>query len=160
MSGCRWVRVCSRIPLAFLTGVLLLAPVLPRAAEDTGCRCLLVNAGVDVRVLPRASVADIFLGNKRHWADGTRIKLAVLKSVQSQKTFLEAATGRSPRQYWSHWRNIVFSGRGLMPKVFASEKELVAYVAEEKGAVGHVASTNLIASSDVKLIRVAQEGDE
>jgi len=154
------MRVKPRLALALTVGAAVLWPVLPLRAEEGEGLCVVVHPEVEADTLPSRSVADIFLGGKRHWANRTRINLAVLGSAPSQKSFLRAVTGRSPRQFWSHWRNIVFAGRGLMPKVFGTEEELLAYVAAQKGAVGHVADMDLAARSQVKIIHIARGGDK
>lgn len=91
-------------------------------------------------------LAAIFLGQKRYWKDGTRVKIAILESQDEQQKFLNVVADRSPRQYWAHWRNIVFSGRGVMPKIFETEEELLGYLEKEEGAIGQIVTTDLAES--------------
>lgn len=104
---------------------------------------LALSSNIPLASLSQKELAAIFLGQKRHWEDGTRVKIAILKSAASQDRFLGAVAGRTPGQYWAHWRNIVFSGRGVMPKIFNSEKEVLEYLAQEEGVVGQITSTEL-----------------
>lgn len=104
---------------------------------------LAVSSNVPLTSISQKELAAIFLGQKRQWQDGTRVKIAILRSASEQSRFLNVVAGRSPGQYWAHWRNIVFSGRGIMPKIFGSEKEILDYLAQEEGAIGHITSTEL-----------------
>ncbi len=160
MNRFQRLRLRSPLALAILVSAAALWPLPPLATEEAEGVSVVVHGATKPEALLPDGVADIFLGNRRHWPDGTRIKLALLKSEGSQKVFLQTATGRSPKQFWSHWRHIVFSGRGLMPKVFSTEEELVAYVAAEKGAVGQVLTTNQVARSQVSVVRIARGDDE
>jgi hypothetical protein len=114
----------------------VVAPVDAREASPEVHLAFSSNIAVDA---PNENdLAAIFLGRKRQWSDGTRVKIAILGSSVEQRTFLQAVAGRSPGQYWAHWRNIVFSGRGIMPKIFSSEKEILDYLGEQKGAIGQI----------------------
>jgi len=147
----------SRVLLAMLLWGAALAVGSLLAEESGGDTYVVINSGAGVQSLSTEDTANVFLGNKRHWSDGSRVKLAVLRPPELQKDFLEVVTGRSPNQYWSHWRNIVFSGRGFMPKVFDTEEELLTYVAREKGAVGQIVNTSLADDSSVRVICIGQE---
>ncbi len=138
--------------LALLCALLL--PVLPVAAEDA---TVFVASARDLEQLGLSEheLAAIFLGQKRYWDDGTRVRLALPKSEDVQRPFLNAVVGRSPRQYWAHWRNIVFAGRGLMPKTFRNEAELVRYLADKEGAIGPVDGSGRGASADLHVLEVS-----
>ncbi len=166
--ACKWTGG-TRVRWVGVTMMLLFASLqAPQAGGqepdmDAGGRKhvhIVANANVKIQALSVREVADIFLGRKRQWADGSRIKLAVLKRAEIQDKFLDTCVGKSPSQYWIYWRNIVFSGSGRMPKIFASEKELLAYVATEDGAVGHIANINLTQSIDVVIISMGEKKDK
>ena len=118
--------------------ILLLSLVLGSvpARAEVGDVNVIASPNVDSAALSSADLAAIFLGRRSQWSDGTRIRIAILKSEEVQEAFLEAAVDRSPRQYWAHWRNIVFSGRGTMPKIFSSEEKLLQYMTDQEGVIG------------------------
>ncbi|MBN2064617.1 MAG: hypothetical protein JW745_07420, partial [Sedimentisphaerales bacterium] len=41
-------------------------------------------------------------------------------------------------QFINSWKKLVFSGKSKMPKDFATEKEMVEYIAKTSGAIGYV----------------------
>jgi len=138
-----WLAKCLRsIPCA----VVLLAAMFatPSASAENPPEIHLVfSNNVSLQQPSEGELAAIFLGRTRHWRDGTRVKIAILESSEAQRQFLSVVANRSPSQYWAHWRNIVFSGRGIMPKIFSSEEELLQYLAAEEGAVGHLSRPDL-----------------
>ena len=138
------------IGLCFIFFVCLTRPVM---AEQNDSMLVVVNADVQVQELTTRELADIYLGYKRHWDNGTRIRLSLLEDTIKQKDFLQLVTGRNPSQFWSHWRNIVFSGRGLMPEVFTNESSLVKYIAANKGTIGHITQSGLTRGLEVKTLR-------
>ena len=50
-----------------------------------------------------------------------------------------------------YYRSIVFTGKGVMPKSFERDSEVVKYVAKTKGAVGFVSS-----AADVTGVKVLE----
>jgi ABC-type phosphate transport system substrate-binding protein len=60
--------------------------------------------------------------------------------------------GKSDAALETYYRSLVFTGKGSMPKSFASEADVVAYVAKTKGAIGYVsAAAN---TADAKVLEV------
>lgn len=116
-----------------------LAVAVPLSAAGTQPQLHVgLSKNVDPADATPENLANIFLGNKRHWSDGSLVKLAVLASSERQRDFLSVVTDRSPSQFWAYWRNRVFSGRGIMPKIFDSNEEMLRYLEEEKGAIGQI----------------------
>lgn len=143
------------------TTVIWLGIVTPvqSAVEPSAGIHLALSSNLTLKVPSQKELAAIFLGQKRHWKDGTRVKIAILAAPDEQRKFLSAVARRSPGQYWAHWRNIVFSGRGIMPKIFDTEEELLGYLATEEGAIGHVINTELAGSKGAATLTIdgAQE---
>lgn len=131
------LRVCVAV---LLLGVF--APSLYAVGQQPQIH-LALSSNVALNDPSQKELAAIFLGHKRQWSDGTRVKIAILQSPDQQRSLLNAVADRSPSQYWAHWRNIVFSGRGIMPKIFHSEEGILKYLAEEEGAIGQITNTDL-----------------
>jgi hypothetical protein len=62
----------------------------------------------------------------------------MLKSGPVHGEFVADLVGRSEHRFASYWRQMVFTGKGVPPKSFASEDDLVAFVKATPGAVGYV----------------------
>ncbi len=116
---------------------------------------LVANKQVDVSSLSTEDLENIFLGKQRMWKDGSRIRLAVFKG---EGDGVKEVTGRSASQYRAHWRNLVFSGYGIMPKFFSSEAKLLEYVAKTKGAIGGVFEVMETDGSAVTLFVIKEGG--
>ena len=54
--------------------------------------------------------------------------------------FLKDVVGKSAPALKNHLKTLVFTGKGSMPKSFASEADIVKYVAKTPGAIGYVSA--------------------
>ena len=66
--------------------------------------------------------------------------------------FLKTYLGKTDAALETYYRSLVFTGKGAMPKTFASEDEVVGYVSKTKGAIGYVTADTK--TDGVKLIEV------
>ena len=103
-------------------------------------------SAADVQVIGNASVAgelsaadvkDIFLGTKES-VGGAAVVPVLASGGATHEAFLKAYVGKSDQALRNHFKSLVFTGKGSMPKSFASEAEVVKYVASTKGAIGYV----------------------
>ena len=77
----------------------------------------------------------IFLGSRTNWDHGAKIVVAVL---EGQDDLVNQLSGKSPSQFATHWKRLVFTGKAGAPKTFNKPEELVAFVTANEGAVGFV----------------------
>jgi len=103
----------------------------------------LANAGDVVVANGQNSVSasdlkQMFLGKKKSWANGDKVVLVILKDGAAHDSFMSNRVGKSPSQFLSFWKKLVFTGKGVMPKQASSEAELLQIVASTKGAIGYV----------------------
>jgi hypothetical protein len=148
----------KRLCLVLLMTAIMVLPAMPQPADPPSESYIVVGRDLQTRSLSQRELADILLGYRRRWANGDRVKVALLAAPEAQESFLRAITGRSRGQFWAHWRNIVFSGRGIMPRALDSQKEVLAYVEAEGGSLGQISNTNLVAGFAVLLVHVGQKG--
>lgn len=126
----------------------MLVPVLS-AAEDV---VLIGNPSVQESTLSKKDVGKIFLGKKIVWDDKSRIVITLQKNPATHNAFLKKYIRKSPSRFAGLWKRQIFTGKVIEPKTFESDKEVVQYVSETKGALGYVsAKTNL---ENVKKISV------
>lgn len=112
---------------------------------------VVANPTIPESSLKASEVKDIFTGNKSTWGDNSKIVFVLLKEDGPLKEFLKAYVKKTPSQFKMYWKKKVFTGKGKMPKFFDSEAELLKYVAENKGAIGFIASGD---TSGVKEITI------
>jgi hypothetical protein len=110
-----------------------------------------VNAcAADIKVIANSSVgassvsADelkgVFLTIKTSLSDGSHVEPVVLKGGAAHTAFLKEYVGKTDDALNAYYRSLVFTGKGSMPKTFASDAEAVAYVEKTKGAIGYVSA--------------------
>ena len=89
--------------------------------------------------MTETEIIKIFKGEKQWWKDGTKIVIAFMKT--STPTGSEASKkvlGMNGDQLNKHWLSLVFQGKAKAPVFFNTEKELVDFVNQNKGAIGIV----------------------
>ncbi len=101
---------------------------------------IISNNSVTTDSLTKLQIKDISIGSLTTWDDGQEIKLVLLKKSATHKEFTRTYTRKSQSQFKMTWRRIVYTGKGLIPKSFKSENDLVTYVKNTKGAIGYVSS--------------------
>jgi len=98
---------------------------------------ILANPGVPDKSLEKESIERIYLGKKSQWSNGSRIIPVVLKSGSTHSAFVKKYLDRDASQFSTYWKQAVFTGRGMPPKSFDTEAELVEFVSETPGAIGY-----------------------
>lgn len=122
----------SSLPLPLALGLLLSVPIALRGEE-----ALVVNPSVTAKSLTDDALKDIYLGKTSIWDDGTKIVVVVLKDGPSNDALMRRLN-KSPQQFLSSWKKLVFTGKGAMPEIVTTDQALVDYVAKTPGAIGFI----------------------
>ncbi len=120
-----------------LIPALVCAAVLGAGSALAG-PILIGHPGIPDNALSQGEVQKVFLGKTGNWSDGSRVVLSMLGKGDLSDGFFKTYVKKSSKQFTTFWKKAVFSGTGEMPTEFATEAELVAYVASTPGAVGYV----------------------
>jgi ABC-type phosphate transport system substrate-binding protein len=140
--------------------VLAAAMFLPAADGQPGVSPrsfqVIVNRSNPVSDLSRAEVSAIFMKRMRSWEDGSEI-VAVDQPARSplRDVFSRTIHEKSVAFVSRYWQRLIFAGRGIPPAVAASDEEVIAFVARNRGAIGYV-SQNATLSDDVKVLLVTK----
>ena len=70
------------------------------------------------------------------WADGTSIVTVMPKGGKVHDRFIEDYLDRSVQRFATYWRQMVFTGKGMPPRNFVQETDLVSFVASTPGSLG------------------------
>lgn len=97
---------------------------------------VVVSAKTKLGTLGKEQVADIYLG-KVSEINGGAVVLADLATAQREE-FYTKATGRSLAQVKAGWTKMLFTGKGVPPKEFASAEEVKKFVADNPMAIGYI----------------------
>jgi len=101
---------------------------------------VIVNPAVKVDSITVDDLRSIFLATKTSFTDGTHAEPVWEKSGATHEAFLKDYVGKTDAAVGTYYRSLVFTGKASMPKSFATDAEVVAYVAKTKGAIGYVSS--------------------
>ena len=139
--------LCLTLACSVLPIVSPLNPV--RAAGEV---VVVANPDLAEDVIARKDLQRIYLGKRTTWSDRTSIVPVMLKSGPLHEEFVEDLVGRSEHRFATYWRQMVFTGKGIPPKSFADEDEIISFVKATPGAVGYVSpSTD---ATGVKILTV------
>jgi ABC-type phosphate transport system substrate-binding protein len=129
----------------FLLATLLAGAVISPAADFK----VIANPSVGASSVSADELKGVFLVTKSSLSDGSHVEPVLLKSGPVHEAFLRDYVGRSDSALETYYRSLVFTGKGSMPKAFATDTEVVAYVEKTKGAIGYVASATSTTSAKV-----------
>lgn len=115
--------------------ILSLAIVTAAFAAET----VIVNAGLGIAEVSKDDLQGMFEGKKANWPAGAKVVLVTQPDAGVHESFLKAYVGKSPSQFATAWKKIVFTGKASAPISVASDAEVIAAVAKTPGAIGYIA---------------------
>lgn len=121
--------------LICLTVVVL---VSTRAMSSVSTVVVIVHPELSIDTLAVEELQLMYLGKRSRWPDDTKVRPALIKSGAIHESFVNDVLDRTPAKFNSYWKQLVFTGKGVPPKSFASEQDLIEYVMATPGAVGYV----------------------
>ncbi len=115
--------------------LLLLGASLLLASFAAAAPAVVANAQNAESVDP-AKLADLLVGKRKFWDNGSEVVIALLKDSPDADSALQTLTSMDGDRFKSHWQRLAFSGRGRMPKTFDDADALLAFVKSNAGAIG------------------------
>lgn len=129
--------VLRGLSLAALAGLVL--GVGGGTAQQPESFTVVVHPDNPVTVLTADELSDVYFKRRTRWEDGTRaLPVEQPAECPAREAFSRAIHGRSARAMVAHWQQQIFSGRGVPPPELADDREVLEYVAGNRGAVGYV----------------------
>lgn len=101
--------------------------------------------------LSKTEVKEIYLGQKQQWRDGSKIHLATYDKGNLAEIFTKKYLGKRHSQFLLYWKQLLFTGRGVMPQVVKTEEEMIRYVKKTPGAIGYISNIKV---DGISIIRV------
>lgn len=123
----------KKLLIMLLVAVSAAVVTLPVVADVV----IIANPSVQENTISIRDLRDIFLGNRSRLSGGV-VTPVLLREGAAHDAFLSQFIGRTPVQFQTHWRNIVFTGRGKALASFDRDEDVVEYVAGTSGAIGYV----------------------
>jgi ABC-type phosphate transport system substrate-binding protein len=119
---------------------VVLAAFVVRAAVAADVK-IIANPSVGASSVTADELKGVFLATKTSLSDGSHVEPVLEKDGPAQEAFLKEFVGKTDSAFETYYRSLVFTGKASMPKVTASDADMVAYVAKTKGAIGYVSAS-------------------
>ena len=100
---------------------------------------LITNPRLGDSKISAGDLKQIYLGTKTS-LDGRHVEPVTAQSGPFHAQFVSTCLGKTEAGLRNYFRNLVFSGKGSMPRSFATSAEVVSYVSRTPGAIGYVDS--------------------
>jgi ABC-type phosphate transport system substrate-binding protein len=100
---------------------------------------VIVNPAISAVSTTSAEIKAVFLETKTSLSNGSRVQPVILNGSTCE-AFARSYLGKSAAGLGTYYRELVFSGTGVVPKMLSSDGEVVAYVSKTKGAIAYVSS--------------------
>jgi len=117
-----------------MLGLVVAATASPSALK------LIANESVTASAVSVAEVQDAFLQTAPNLGSGGRVVPVLEKGGPTHEAFLKEYLKKTDVALLTYYRSLVFTGKGVMPKILDNDEEVVAFVAKTKGAVGYVSA--------------------
>jgi TonB family protein len=118
---------------------------------------IIANPSVRADSITAAEIRGVFAEDKKSLNDGSHVEPVLAKGGPAHEAFLRDLLGKSDSELQTHYRTLVFTGTGAMPKFLDSDAAITSYVARTKGAIGYV---SIDAPTDgVKVLAISRAGD-
>ena len=121
--------------LAFALLALALLRVTPAFAAEVQ---VIANPSVTAD-LTASELKEIFLGAKTS-VGGASVQPVLADGGAAHEEFLKTYVGKNDQALRTHFKSLVFTGKGVMPKSFPSDEAMVKYIASTKGAIGYISA--------------------
>jgi hypothetical protein len=98
---------------------------------------VVTSADIQADSLSADDLRSVFLCTKTFLPGGRAVEPVLVKDSATHRAFL-LWLGKTDNALQLYYRSLVFTGRGTIPKTFATEGEAMAYAAKRKGVVVYV----------------------
>jgi len=100
---------------------------------------VVANPSVKASEISIDDLKGVFLATKTSLPDGSQVEPVLAKAGAAHEAFLKDL-GKTGPALSTYYRSLVFTGKGSMPKVCATDAEVIEYVSKTKGAIGYVST--------------------
>jgi ABC-type phosphate transport system substrate-binding protein len=129
--------------------------LIAMAALVSAAEVVVVNAANPAAEITSDDLAAMLDGKKANWADGARVVLVTNPDSPTHEPFLKTYANKTPQQFATAWKKIVFTGKGSAPTVAKSDAEMIAAVQAQPGALGYLSEEAAkAAGATVKILPV------
>ncbi len=101
--------------------------------------------------ISQGDISKIYLGKIKKFPGGKQaLPLDKSEGEALRVQFLDKVVKKSEQQMKSYWSRLIFTGKGVPPKILSSDAEIVETVSRNPDAIGYVDSSSV--NDSVKVI--------
>lgn len=115
--------------------LVLLGPALHQAWPQQVK--VIANPNIAANSITASELKAVFLEERGSFA-GAHIEPVLARSGVAHEAILRHYLGMTNTALEHYYSALVFSGRGIMPRMFDSDAQIIAYVAKTRGAIGYI----------------------
>ncbi len=134
------MKVMIKFLLTSVMAAGLAAAIVSTATAAAGVQ-VVANPSVHAASVSTDDLKAVFLGTKKNLPDGSNVEPVLAESGAAHDAFLKDVLGKSDQALRNYFKTLVFTGKGSMPKSFASDAEIIKYVAKTPGAIGYISAS-------------------
>ncbi len=98
---------------------------------------IVTNKKNPIAKISKKDLRAMYLFKKTTWSDGTKVELCMPGSkTDAFAEFTKAFLGKSAKQAHAYYLNRSLKGKGVPPREFKTDKELLEFVKDHAGAIG------------------------
>ena len=143
----RFTRILPKVAVLFA-----LAGALSGSLVGADGLKVIANAEVKISEISADDLRSVFLGTLTSLKGAGPVQPVLDKDGSNLNRFAIDYLGKTSAGLETYYRSLVFTGKWSMPVSFATDTEVVAFVARTRGAIGFVRETT--PSEQVKTLRV------
>ncbi|MGD8782562.1 MAG: hypothetical protein PVH88_26845 [Ignavibacteria bacterium] len=113
---------------------------------------VIANKSVPEKSISKSELLDLYSGDIKWWDNGEPVIIFDLKKNDDIKSDFYSFIGKTPSRMKTIWMKKMLSGEGDPPDALDSEKEMLHFVSNTKGAIGFISLTKI--DSSVKIIAI------
>ena len=158
LSGPLRLRPLMQRASRSLLGCVLALVILSGAAPipDSRIYVVIVNTANSTSSLTDAEIAKLFLKRKLRWKDGRPV-VPVDQRADSpiRVSFSIDILRKKPSAVDNYWQQQIFSAREVPPVEKSSDQAVIAFVQENRDAIGYVAASTTLGPG-IKVVQIIQ----
>jgi ABC-type phosphate transport system substrate-binding protein len=114
---------------------------------------VIVHPSNPIASMTSEQVSKLFLKKVTRWDHGVQVlPVDLAGSSPLRARFSQEIHGRPVSKVKAYWQQQIFSGREVLPPQKASDREVIAYVEANPGAIGYVGETTPL--GNVRVIKI------
>ena len=129
------MKLCKFTPLSI---ILILMATLLNAQFAAAEVAVIVNPSNSAS-MSNEDVAKLYLGKTKKFTDGNNaVPLDRKEGSGIRVQFMEAVVGKDESQMKSYWSRLIFTGKGIPPKIIESDQEVKELVSRNPDIIGYI----------------------